>query len=143
MKKFLALMFAVLLVTASSVSAKDESFFDDYLEYDIDAENKIISTIGFGYSQKGVTLKDSFCKTYTRQAARLDALRNLAKEIQGVEIEVSTPIRGNKAITEEEIIKTHILSTVIKKAWQIGDAEFIEDGDQVVCRVKMATTFGK
>ena len=134
MKKLFALIFVALLMTTSSVSAKDESFFDGYLDYDIDAENKIISTIGYGWGPKGSTLKDSFSKTYARQAARLDALRSLAEEIQGVDVEPSMSILD---------AKVHISSTVLKKAWQVGDAEFIQDGDQIVCRVKMATEYDK
>ena len=105
MKKFLALMFAALLMMSATTSAKT------------------IQATGYGMGPDGSDPKSSFYKTYARQAARLDAMRKLAEDISGINV--------NSDPEDETVIISSSSSRILKtkKVRQVGEAKFDENGD--------------
>ena len=110
MKKLFALMFAALLTMSATTSAET------------------IQATGFGVGPAGANPKSSFYKTYARQAARLQAMRKLAEDISGINV--------NSDPEDETVIITSSSSRILKtkKVRQVGEAKFDEDG---VCEVTL------
>ena len=114
-RKFIVVCVLILFVSSSAFAAN---------------EPKVWRVTGMGVPPSNWDQHDSFAKTFARQAARMDALRQLAEIVNGVHIERDD---------EKDYFKTWVLhdskvfKLLEKNARQVGKARF-EDG---VCYVDM------
>lgn len=104
--------------------------------------DRVFQATGGGQAPLNWDQRDSFAKTFARQVARMDALRNLAEKISGVFVETKEITAPDG--TEHEIIKTRlphdskVFKLLKKNARQVGDAKFYFDNDGVLfCEVTM------
>lgn len=101
----------------------------------------IIRVRGYGQAPSNWDQRDSFSKTFARQAARMDALRQLAEIVVGVHVE------PNDAKDDFEHIVTRIsqdsktFKLLEKNARQIGAARFSFDDGKLICEVTMELVF--
>ena len=127
-------MLAIILSTPTIV------FADSYIDW----EKGIVRGTGLVLGPKNVNMKSNFYKTHARQAARLDALRNIAETIFGVD--VIKDFEKDENGLERESITTKLnhesLIPVAKLAKQIGEAKFYEEDG--ACELSMEVTlYGK
>ena len=99
----------------------------------------IIRATGWGLGPKDTDIKSSFYKTYARQAAKLDALRQLAEICYGVTVNIENPSNGS---SKNEVVKTRVphenILLIAEKARQVGEAKFFQAG---TCEVAMEGSF--
>ena len=102
-------------------------------------ENGVLFVHGVGQVPKNWNKTDSFSKTFARQAARIDALRNLAECIAGIHVgSFDDPKIHDESFDDPKngIYKVRTLlehdnkafKLLEKDARQVGDVIFSEDG---------------
>ena len=120
---------AALFLTAIMLSMMSPTTF----AAEIDWEKGTIRAEGKGYGPKNADPKSSFYKTYARQAARLDALRNIYLMIKGVTIDEEAIL--SLLLDPEPFSEVQCYHVSFQRAWQVGESKFNEDG---ICEVMMA-----
>ena len=98
-------------------------------------EPTVYSATGIGNAPSNWDQRDSFAKTFARQAARMDALRQLAEVINGINVEWDD---------EKDYIKSWLphdskgFKLLERNAHQVGDVKFyFSDKGRLVCEVTM------
>lgn len=95
---------------------------------------------GVGQAPSNWDQRDSFSKTFSRQAARMDALRKLAEIVGGVHVE------ADSTIVEFDIAHDWVKSTLsqndkvfklLEKNARVVDVKFLDNGK---CQVTMELT---
>lgn len=76
-RKFIAAFVIIFFAATTTAFAADES-----------KPGEVIQVKGVGQAPTNWNQRDSFAKTFARQAARMDALRNLVEKIRGVNVQV-------------------------------------------------------
>ncbi len=128
-RKFIAAFVIIFFAASTTVFAADEP--------------KVIQMTGVGQAPSNWDQRDSFAKTFARQAARMDALRQLAEYI-GVsyiqsELNVDPDENVTKDYVKSELIHdSKVFKLLEKNARQVGDAKFSfgDDGNSY-CEVIM------
>ena len=133
MKKCAAVLVAMIIAwsaAGSSAHAANKTVGDD---------EEIITATGAGWGYKGGNVKDSFYKTYARQAARLDAIQELIfKLLVDYKVKDIGQITVEKINGNEDSFELHLVSKALKNVWQVGEEKWEDNG--MVCEVTMATT---
>ena len=117
-KKLSALIagtFLALTTFASTVLAAPD-------QGDVDWEKGVVRATGTGISTKGNVGQ---ARALARRAAIVDAQRNLAEQVAGVQVTAETSMRDLEV--EYDIVKTHV-DTIIKGMHMIGEPVWYEDG---------------
>ena len=118
-RKFIAAFVIIFFAASTTVFAADEP--------------KVIQMTGDGQAPSNWDQRDSFAKTFARQAARMDALVKLAEYIGGIYVH-SDDSKITTRISHDN--KTFELLT--KHARQVGDAKFSFGDDGILyCEVTM------
>lgn len=95
----------------------------------------VIRVIGFGIGPTNLDKQDNFYKSYARQTARMDALRNLSETISGIEINSNFSMSLDTYELKSRVIHDQKSFKLIKEsARQVGEAKFSSDG---ICEVIM------
>ncbi|MBQ3444674.1 MAG: hypothetical protein IJG33_15690 [Selenomonadaceae bacterium] len=125
-RKFIAACVLILFASSATALAADEP--------------RIIQVTGVGGGPAKWDQHDSFYKTFARQAARMDALRQLAESIGSIRVQSKTTVDPDGKLKEDIVkVKTELIHNskvfklLKKNARQVGKARF-EDG---VCYVDM------
>lgn len=128
-RKFIA-AFVIIFFAATTVAFANTS---------IDWGRGVIRATGMGVGPLAWDKKDSFYRTYARQVAQLDALRNIAESFQGIHI---TPYSTVKDLAlENDAVKTALTADVNPLRPMKISNKFFSDGTcEVVMEVKL---FGK
>ena len=96
---------------------------------------------GVGQAPSNWDQRDSFSKTFARQAARMDALRNLAEIVSIIHIESTTTL-----VNDLEVVSDYVKSTLsqddkafklLEKNARVVDVKFLDNGK---CQVTMELT---
>ena len=130
-RKFIAAFALIFFMTTTAFAAE---------------EPKIIQATGSGQPPSNWDARDSFSKTFARQVARMDALRNLVEQIAGINVHSKEKISEDGEITFESIrTKTihdsKVFKLLEKNARQVGAARFHFDEDgNLTCEVTMEVT---
>lgn len=128
-RKFIA-AFALIFFMASTTAFANAS---------IDWERGIIRATGMGIGPVAWDKKDSFYRTYARQAAQLDALRNIAELFQGFHVTPTSTVRD--LALENDVLETALTADVNPLRPMKISNKFFSDGTcEVVMEVKL---FGK
>ncbi|MBQ4402812.1 MAG: hypothetical protein II857_00180 [Selenomonadaceae bacterium] len=92
---------------------------------------------GIGQAPTNWDQRDSFAKTFARQAARINALLNLVEAIDGIILETKT-VGGIEIITTQIPQNSKAFKLLEKNARQVGDTKFYfyDDGSSS-CEVTM------
>ena len=138
-RKFIA-AFVLMFIVSSSAFAADEAKVIQVTAAD---EPKVIQVTGYGIPPSNWDARDSFVKTFARQAARMDALRNLAEAIGTIHVQTKTTFDPDGNL-EKDIVKTELIhdskvfKLLTKNARQVGDAKFsFGDDGSLMCEVTM------
>lgn len=94
---------------------------------------KVIRVAGLGAPPKNFDPKDSYAKTFARQAAQLDALRQLVELIDGVDPKEESP---GKIVTR--ISQDNKVFKLLEKNARVIDVKFLDGGG---CAVDMELVF--
>lgn len=100
----------------------------------------IIRVTGVGAAPLNWDQRDSFAKTFARQAARMDALRELTEHFQGVTFTSEVPLAEldlNARITTRISQDSKVFKLLEKNA-RVVEVKFSDDG---VCEVTMEVVF--
>lgn len=144
-KKLAAMLVAAVIIFFAATPAFAENNAEWYELYSkieknhgAYIENNTIFVIGSGMGPKGRNAYGSFYKSFARQAAKMDALRNLAETIKsriykrgGISIwdefdDASLKYDENKDITIYTSKIGDKISLLLSKAKQFGEAKFDE-----------------
>ena len=106
MKRFTILFMLLMLMTTTAFAAT-------------------IRVTGYGIGPQNVSMKSSFYKTHARQAARLDALRQISESVNGIKVDGETNIKDMMVMNDT--IRAQMIGN-FKGAKQVGKAEFFDDG---------------
>ena len=119
-RKFIA-AFMIIFFSATTAFAADKSI--------------VLTETGIGNAPSNWNQRDSFAKTFARQAARMDALRRLAEGVNGVTVEWDD---------KKDYIKTWLphdsrgFKLLERNAHQVGDVKFyFNDEGKLTCEVIM------
>ena len=112
---FIAGTFMALTAFASTVFAAPENG-------DIDWEKGVVRATGTGLSTKG---NPGQARALARRAAIVDAQRNLAEQVAGVQVTAETSMRDLEI--EYDIVKTRV-EAIIKGMKMVGEPTWYEDG---------------
>ncbi len=120
-RKFIAAFVIIFFAASTTAFAADET--------------KIIRVMGNGQAPSNWDQRDSFAKTFARQAARMDALLLLAEDVGVIHIQ-STP--SLNYVKTELIHDSKIFKLPEKNARQVGEAKFSFGNDGTLyCEVTM------
>ena len=128
LKKFFvafAVMFFLFSATSPTFAEKNEEF---------------ITVTGTGYGPKGANPNGSFYRSFARQAAKFDALRQLAENVDGVQVVAETSAEKGNIIYDRItfLIDEEISALLEKNAKQVGEAKFFTaDDGKIYCEVTM------
>ena len=112
---FITGTFLALTTFASTVLAAPENG-------DIDWEKGVVRATGTGISTKGNVGQ---ARALARRAAIVDAQRNLAEQVAGVQVTAETSMRDLEI--EYDIVKTRV-AAIIKGMQMVGEPKWYEDG---------------
>ena len=119
-RKFIA-AFMIIFFSATTAFAADKPI--------------VLTETGIGSAPSNWNQRDSFAKTFTRQAARMDALRKLAEGVNGVTVEWEEDKDWISARIPHDSKGFKLLE---KNARQIGDVKFYFDNEgKLICEVTM------
>lgn len=121
MIKRLAAMLTTLIMCLSTLSMNAFAAED----------NNYIEVTGIGYGPKNANIRSSFYKTYARQAARLDALRQLMEMFDLTGETTPEDVTSGDAIVRRSRLG---LFGAVRNAKQIGKSKFNKDGS---CEITM------
>lgn len=128
-RKFIA-AFMIIFFSATTVFAADKPI--------------VLTETGIGKAPSNWNQRDSFAKTFARQAARMDALRKLAEGLSGVNVYAESTWNDEKKVLERDYIKLELphdgkaFKLLEKNARQIGAAKFyFNDKEKLTCEVTM------
>lgn len=120
--KFCKKITALLATAALAVSAFASTAFAAAGEGTIDWEKGVVRAVGTGFSNKQHVGQ---ARALARRAAIMDAQRNLAEQVAGVQVTAESTMRDLEI--EYDIVKTRV-EAIIKGMTMIGDAKYYEDG---------------
>ena len=135
---FLIIFFAASTTAfAATINGTNEFDYKDELK-----AGDVIRTTGNGIFPQHWEPNNIFNKTFARQVARIDAIRQLAETLEeklnNFDLRHETKIENDNVVSDRIETKIHQDSKVFelleKNARQVGDAKFFEDG---VCEVTM------
>ena len=123
-RKFIAAFMIIFFAATTALAAENELKAGD-----------VIQVTGIGIQPENFNPNDSFAKTFARQVARMDALRQLAEVINGINVEWDD---------EKDYIKTWLphdskgFKLLERNARAVGDVKFyFSDKGRLVCEVTM------
>lgn len=125
-KKLAAMFVAAVII----FSAATPAFAED--------NPNVIRVTGIGYGPKGGNFKGSFYRNYARQAARFDALRQLAEDIADIHIESFTDTVIDEGTVIVKTTADKKIAAKLSKAKQVGEVKFLTDEKGFVyCELEM------
>lgn len=96
---------------------------------------EVIKATGYGTAPSNWDQRDSFAKTFARQAARIDALRNIAEMLSGVTLEEDNQ---NSHIITTRISHDSKVFKLLEKHARVIDLKFrFNDEGKLTCDVVM------
>ena len=113
---------ALLATAALAVTAFTSTAFAAPGEGTVDWEKGVVRAIGTGFSNKQHVGQ---ARALARRAAIMDAQRNLAEQVAGVQVTAESTMRDLEI--EYDIVKTRV-EAIIKGMTMVGDAKYYEDG---------------
>ena len=128
-------------VIKGALQIGEPQFFDDgtckvTMELIKIKPGSVIRVTGSGIGPTNLDKQDSFYKTYARQAARMDALRNLSETITGIEISsestFSDQVLGEWKLKTKVVHDQKSFKLIKESARQVGETKFYDNG---VCEV--------
>lgn len=129
-RKFIAAFVIIFFAASTTAFAADEP--------------KVIQMTGDGQAPSNWDQRDSFAKTFARQAARMDALRKLAENIGIINVQTKTSVDKDTHLLTEDTVKTELMhdskvfKLLEKNARKVGDAKFYFGDDGILyCEVTM------
>ena len=125
-RKFIAACVLILFVSSATAFANTWTESSDY-------EKGIIRVTGIGAGPHNWDKQDSFYKTFARQVARMEALRQLVEILIDSKADATTTIEDLMITDLKIIMELNPDDKVETNARQVGKARF-EDG---VCEVDM------
>ena len=114
-------------------------FFSATTAFAAEIDEIVIRETGSGQAPKNFDPKDSFAKTFARQAARMDALRLLAEGIGITYVEAHfDPKKNIDRVRTKLVHDSKVFKLLEKNARQIGEAKFyFDDKGKLTCEVTM------
>ena len=112
----MAFMMSILSVTAFAA------------ESEVDWEKGVIRAVGMAAGKSGEK-RVNLAKAQARRAARMDAERNLAEQIRGVQVTAESSMKDLEL--EYDTVKTAV-AALIKNMQEVGEPKFYDDG---VCEI--------
>lgn len=103
------------------------------------AEEHVITVNGIGTAKITANANRSLCKSWARQAAKLDALRQLAEGFKGIEVDLIDD-NENIAVTLKVNTTAEDVRREFAKARMIGEPKFTIESNLVKCELRMAWT---
>lgn len=97
-------------------------------ESEIDWEKGVVRAVGMAAGKKGEK-RVNLAKAQARRAARMDAERNLAEQIEGVQVTAESSMKDLELMSDD--VKTAV-NAVIKNMREVGEPKFYDDG---VCEI--------
>ncbi len=126
-RKFIAafvLIFFAATSTVFAVTINGVSCEDFYAKNELKAGD-VIRSEGIGVGPQNWNNQDNFYKTFARQAARMDALRQIVEEVDGVVIEED---RKNPNIIISHISQDGKAFKLFEKNARVIDVKFLDGG---------------
>lgn len=134
--KFPKKLTALLATAALAVTALTSTAFAAPGEGTIDWEKGVVRAVGTGVSNKP---NIGQARALARRAAIMDAQRNLAEQVAGVQVTAESTMRDLEI--EYDIVKTRV-EAIIKGMTMVGDAKYYEDGTcEVVLEMPLYGSF--
>ena len=135
-KKIAAMLVAAVMI----FSAATPAFAEDSVKY-IERDGKTyVQVSGLGTGAKGANSHGNFSKRFAMQAAKMDALRQLAEIIQGVETDPK--IQEDQPLESVDEITVRLDALPLANVRQIYPVEFEEiDGGILCCKITMEIPF--
>lgn len=130
-RKFIA-AFVMIFCLSTTAFASEFIPVDGDKTRDYIKPGDIIRVDGFGMAQSNLK---NFYKNHARQAARLDALRQLIEDIYGVQVEAD---KQNPNIVTSRISNDDKAFKLLEKNARVVDVKFFDDG---ACQVTMEFVF--
>lgn len=149
-RKFIAAFMIIFFAASTALAAEEEhpsifvSFdgvtaefkYDEYGYPPTVQEKDILFARGEALGPSNWDKRDSFYKTFARQAARMIALRNLAEKMSGIKVKSFSNLKEDiDQIRTEMIRDSKVFNLLEKNARQVGNAIFDEEG---ICTIYMA-----
>lgn len=127
-RKFIAAFVIIFFAASTTAFAADEP--------------KVIQMTGDGQAPSNWDARACFAKTFARQAARMDALRQLAETLIRPYVETKNTIVETKVVQDYvRVTLSHdnkVFKLLEKNARQVGDAKFsFGDDGLLYCKVTM------
>ena len=122
--KFRKKLAAFLTGTVFALTALASTVFASPDQGEIDWEKGVVRATGLG-AGKSTEKRVGLARAQALRAARMDAERNLAEQIEGVQVTADSSIRDLEL--EYDIVKTHV-EAIIKNMRVVGEPKFYEDG---------------
>ena len=97
-------------------------------ESEVDWEKGVVRAVGMAAGKSGEK-RVNLARAQARRAARMDAERNLAEQINGVQVTAESSMKD--LVLEYDSVKT-ALEAVIKNMREVGEPKFYDDG---VCEI--------
>ena len=97
-------------------------------ESEVDWEKGVIRAVGMAAGKAGEK-RANLAKAQARRAARMDAERNLAEQLEGVQVTAESSMKDLELVNDD--VRTAV-AAVIKNMREVGEARFYEDG---VCEI--------
>ena len=146
-RKFIAALVLVFFVMESTTFAATINGVKatDYLDNHELKAGDVISVTGIGLPPKNFDPNDSFAKTFARQVARMNALRELVETLESAvnRLDIrSTAVIENVVVKHDEIVSrisqdSKTFELLEKNTGQVGAARFLDYGNDISCEVDM------